>query len=78
MPERNMDPKEEAKANEFGDKLAREVLGLQVDRNASPDSQGRTRWKMPGGNKTGVGLLRTMERFFEEQLLVESVTGRKA
>jgi hypothetical protein len=71
MPE-NMTPAEEAKANEFGDKLAREVLGLKVDDAYSPDSQGRIRWMMaPGiGNKTGIGLLRQMERFFEEQIAV--------
>jgi hypothetical protein len=68
MIERDMDPKEEAKANAFGDKLASEVLGLKVDTDASPDSQGRTRWMMPGGNKTGLGLLLTLERFFEEQI----------
>ena len=69
MPE-NMTPAEEAKANEFGDKLAREVLGLKVDDAYSPDSQGRTRWKMIGGNKTGLGLLLTLERFFEGQIAV--------
>jgi hypothetical protein len=70
MIERYMTTEEEAKANEFGDKLAREVLGLKVDITESPDTQRRTRWKMaPGiGNKTGVGLLRQMERFFEEQI----------
>ena len=79
MPERDMDPKEEAKANAFGDKLAREVFGLQVDSAYSPDSQGRIRWKMAEGigNKTGVGLLRTMERWMSEQLLVESIAPGK-
>ena len=70
MIEYNMTPEEEAKANAFGDKLAREVLGLKVESAYSPDSRGRTRWKMAEsiGNKTGLGLLRTLERFFEETI----------
>jgi hypothetical protein len=68
MIERNMTPKEEAEANAFGDKLAKDVLGLQMDNYATPDSQGRKRWRLPGGNKTGLGLLLTLERFFDEQI----------
>jgi hypothetical protein len=75
MPIEYITPEEEAKANVFGDKLAQDVLGLEIDRSASPDSQGRIRWKLPGGNKTGVGLLRTMERFFEEQ--IDAIDGRR-
>ena len=80
MSERDMSPKDEARANAFGDKIAREVFGLQVDNACSPDSQGRTRWKMAPeiGNKTGVGILRVMERFAEEQLLIESIAPEKA
>lgn len=72
MIEYNMTPEEEAKANDFGDKLAREVLGLKVENTYSPDSLGRTRWRMAEGigNKTGLGLLRTLERFFEETISI--------
>jgi hypothetical protein len=68
MIEMNMTPEEEAVSNAFGDKLAREVLGLEIDSAYSPDNQGRIRWKMPGGNKTGIGLLLTLERAFEEMV----------
>ena len=67
MIENNMTPEEEAKANAFGDKLAKDVLGLKADLMAPHDSQGNTRWALPGGSKTGLGLLRTLEHFFDEQ-----------
>jgi hypothetical protein len=64
---KNLPPNEEAKLNAVGDKLA-EMLNIPLDSAYSPDSQGRKRWRIEGGNKTGVGLLRTIERFIEEQV----------
>ena len=63
----NLSPAEEAKLNKVGDAVAR-ALELCVDHNASYDSQGRTRWKLNIGNKTGIGLLRTIERVLNEQV----------
>ena len=65
-----MTPEEEAKANALGDKLAQDVLGLREATQWSPDSMGRKRWYLPDGNKTGLGLLRTIERFAEEQIAI--------
>lgn len=51
----------EAKLNAVGDKLA-EALNIPRDcENGVFDSQGRKRWAVAGGNKTGIGLLRTIE-----------------
>ena len=61
----NLSPAEEAKLNTVGDGIAR-ALKMSVDYDASPDSQGRTRWRTNIGNKTGIGLLRTIERHISE------------
>lgn len=62
-----LEAQEEAKLNEVGDRLAN-MLGMQVDSAYSPDSQGRTRWKTSVGNKTGIGLLRTVESFIAGEI----------
>lgn len=56
----NLPITEENKLNEVGDRLAN-LLGMKVDHDNSPDSQGRTRWRTAIGNKTGLGLIRTIE-----------------
>lgn len=61
----NLSFAEETKLNKVGDDLAR-TLELCVDHDASPDSQGRYRWKTNVGNKTGIGLLRLIERHITE------------
>lgn len=58
---------EENKLNEVGDKIAK-MLGMRVDTNATPDSQGRTRWKTAIGNETGIGLIRSIESFVSEEI----------
>jgi hypothetical protein len=63
----NLPITEENKLNEVGDRLAT-LLGMKVDHEASPDSQGRTRWRTTIGNKTGVGLLRTIESHIAGEL----------
>jgi hypothetical protein len=72
----NLTPLEEEKLNQFGDEMA-EMLGMKLDTEATPDAFGRKRWKTSVGNKTGIGLFRTLERFAGEKL-VEIEKGRKA
>ena len=63
----NLPPAEEAKLNAAGDKLA-EMLHMKRDNDASPDSQGRIRWKTTYGNKTGIGVIRSIESFVADEL----------
>lgn len=70
----NLPPAEEAKMNAVGDKLA-EALNIPFDNAYSPDAQGRKRWAVQGGNKTGIGLLRTIERVLSEQ--IAAMEGQK-
>lgn len=67
---------DENKLNAVGDELAH-MLFMSVDREASPDSQGRTRWRTTVGNKTGLGLMRTIERFVGDKV-EETKPRRKA
>ena len=60
-----MSKTEENKLNKIGDELA-ERLNIPLDSDNSPDSTGRKRWSLRDGNKTGLGLLRTLEGFFIE------------
>ena len=57
-------PSEESHLNELGDKLAA-MLNIPLY-GSERDSEGRLRWDIQGGNKTGLGLLRTIERFLSE------------
>ncbi len=59
----------ENELNTFGDELATN-LGMKVDTDCSPDSQGRTRWKTSFGNKTGMGLLFTIQTMVAEKVKV--------
>jgi hypothetical protein len=52
------------KLNKIGDNLAK-MLGLKVDADTTPDSDGRTRWQTATGNKTGLGLIYLIEGFIE-------------
>jgi hypothetical protein len=70
----NLPPAEEAKMNAVGDKLA-EALNIPFDDAYSPDSQGRKRWAIAGGNKTGIGLLRTIERVLSEEVAAVSANS---
>ena len=58
-------PDQEAVLNNIGDKLAR-MLQMRIYSDKPRDSMGRTRWATSEGDKTGLGLIRTIERFFEE------------
>jgi len=63
----NLTPAEEEKLNAVGDKLACKFK-MSFDGATSPDSQGRHRWKTTEGTKTGIGLLRTIERLISEEV----------
>jgi hypothetical protein len=65
-------PTEEKQLNDFGDQIAATLM-MQEDKENSPDTQGRKRWKTTEGNKTGLGLMRTLERMACEAL---AKTGR--
>jgi hypothetical protein len=69
----NLPPAEEAKMNAVGDKLA-ETLNIPRAGDGR-DSQGRVRWDVQGGDKTGIGVLRTIERVLAEQ--VKAMEGQK-
>jgi hypothetical protein len=68
-----MNKAEETKLNDAGDRLAN-LLGMKVDRDASPDSDGRTRWITSVGNKTGLGLFLTLERFISQEVVMSGKT----
>jgi len=63
----DLSPAEEEKLNTVGDKLACKFK-MSFDGATSPDSQGRHRWKTTEGTKTGIGLLRTIERLMSEEI----------
>jgi len=67
----NLTPAEEEKLNAVGDKLA-EILNIPAHLGEGMffglDTQGRHRWKTTEGTKTGIGLLRTIERVLSEQV----------
>ena len=56
---------EENKLNDVGDRLAN-MLGLRIVR--VKDTQGRIRWATNHGDKTGIGLLRTIESFIATEI----------
>ena len=59
-------PDQEAALNAIGDKLAR-MLQMHTNSDKPRDSMGRTRWLTADGDKTGLGLIRTIEGFFVKE-----------
>lgn len=59
-------PDQEAVLNNIGDKLAR-MLQMRIHPDRPRDSMGRTRWLTTDGDKTGLGLIHTIEGFFVKE-----------
>jgi hypothetical protein len=53
-------PQTDEELNAIGNELAR-TLRMKIDEAASPDCSGNIRWITTEGNKTGLGLLRTLK-----------------